>query len=85
MPYILNENNRRGRLRCHIDKPQNAGELNYVITTLLQKYIDKPSYTVYNEVIGVLECCKLEIYRRAVAAYEDKKIEENGDVYVTEK
>lgn len=38
-------------------------------------------YKDYNEIIGVLECCKLEIYRRLVASYEDKKKEENGDVF----
>jgi len=31
--------------------------------------------------MGVLECIKQEFYRRAVAPYEDKKKEENGDVY----
>ena len=30
--------------------------------------------------MGVLECCKLEFYRRVAAPYEDIKIEENGDV-----
>ena len=31
------------------------------------------------ELIGCLECCKLEFYRRLAASYEDKKICENGD------
>ena len=31
--------------------------------------------------IGVLECAKLELYRRVAAPYEDDKIDENGDVY----
>lgn len=59
-----------------------AGQLNYIITTLLLKtYGDAlPNYTDYNEIIGVLECAKLEMYRRQTAPYEDKKIEENGDV-----
>jgi len=30
---------------------------------------------------GELDCCKREIYRRIIAPYEDKKIEENRDVY----
>jgi hypothetical protein len=30
--------------------------------------------------IGMLECAKLELYRRSVANYEDEKILENGDV-----
>ena len=56
------------------------GILNYITTRLLlgtcpQRYHD------YNALIGVLECSKLELYRRAIADYEDKKREENGDVY----
>jgi hypothetical protein len=31
--------------------------------------------------IGVLECAKLELYRRVAAPYEDAKCEDNGDVY----
>jgi len=38
-------------------------------------------YATLNTVIGVLECAKLELYRRVVADYEDQKCEENGDVY----
>jgi hypothetical protein len=35
----------------------------------------------------VLECAKLELYRRIVAAYEDEKIAdpENGDVYTSRR
>jgi hypothetical protein len=59
------------------------GDLNYVITRLLVKHIDRVgcSYASINEVVGVLECAKLELYRRMAALYEDKKITENGDVY----
>jgi hypothetical protein len=38
------------------------------------------SYTNINAVIGVLECVKLELYRRLAASYEDKKVVENGDI-----
>jgi len=31
--------------------------------------------------VGVLECAKLELYRRIAAPYEDEKIVETGDVY----
>jgi len=56
------------------------GELNYIITKILLKTEPK-SYADYNALIGVLECVKLEFYARAVRPYEDKKCEENGDVY----
>jgi hypothetical protein len=38
-------------------------------------------YANINEAIGVLECAKLELYRRIAAPYEDHKISETGDVY----
>lgn len=66
-------------------RPSNAGELNYVITDLIDNYLyfqyPVTSYVALNEVIGVLECVKLELYRRIAAPYEDKKMAENGDVY----
>jgi hypothetical protein len=64
--------------------PRTPGELNYSITLLLLEYLEAdggPRYADYNEVIGVLECAKLELYRRMVAPYEDRKMKENGDVY----
>lgn len=61
------------------------GDLNYLITTLCDQYAGmEPNYERLNEVMGVLECAKLEFYRRVCAAYEDKKIKENGDVYTVE-
>jgi len=60
-----------------------AGDLNYVITSLIQSSIKntKKNYFLYNEIIGVLECSKLEFYRRAVTPYEEEKIIQNGDCY----
>lgn len=55
------------------------GELNYVITKLL-KEIYPLRYFHINKAIGVLECAKLEYYRRVAAPYEDKKIQESGDI-----
>lgn len=58
------------------------GDLNYIITVMVHEYIKKRglSYTNVNEVVGALECCKLELYRRVATPYEEKKIIENGDV-----
>lgn len=63
--------------------PSTAGELNYAITRLCLSYLHgRPgSYADLNEVVGVLECAKQEFYRRMAVPYEDRKIEENGDVY----
>lgn len=61
---------------------QNPGELNYLVTLLCLKYLNErgEKYQTYNDILGALEGCKLEMYRRRIAPYEDKKIEENGDV-----
>ena len=50
---------------------------------LCKQYIEEKgiSYTNMNSVIGVLGCAKMELYRRMTAPYEEKKAEENGDVY----
>ena len=63
--------------------PDSPGELNYVITRTLMEYVRHKGirYSTINETVGVLECAKLEFYRRVAAGYEDMKIEENGDVY----
>lgn len=65
----------------------SAGELNFVITALILDYfngLDTINYAAINNTMGALECAKLELYRRLAAPYEDKKIEENGDVYPDE-
>lgn len=62
----------------------NAGELNFAVTSLILDYmngIPPLCYSGINEAIGAIECVKLELYRRLAAPYEDKKIEQNGDVY----
>jgi Domain of unknown function (DUF6899) len=55
------------------------GELNYVVTRML-KEVYPLRYFHINKAVGVLECIKLEYYRRVAAPYEDKKIQESGDV-----
>ena len=85
MPYI--DTNRRKALEQG-SEPETAGELNYVVTRLLDQYIVSQGglkYARINEVIGVLECAKLEAYRRLAAPYEDTKLTEAGDVYVSNR
>ena len=45
---------------------------------LLRLYPKK--YHWYNRMIGMLECCKLEMYRNVIGPYESSKAHENGDV-----
>lgn len=61
---------------------ETAGELNYWFTETIQEFLGKaPNYQKFNDVMGALESCKLELYARKVRPYEDKKILENGDIY----
>jgi len=61
-----------------------CGDWNYCVTKLIKETIkasnEAKSYALMNEIIGMLECCKQEWYRREIADYEDLKIQENGDV-----
>ena len=81
MPYV--DRDRREELDRG-ESPENAGELNYSITRTVDRYlVDRAPvrYADLNEVIGALESAKLELYRRVVVPYEEKKLETAGDVY----
>jgi hypothetical protein len=85
MPYIKKE--RRVAILSGAD-PQDSGELNFAITTTVDKYLQRKGdlrYAHLNEVVGALECAKLELYRRVAGPYEDEKIKESGDVYASNK
>lgn len=84
MPYITED--RREEIydnQAFGHDAENAGELNFKITSLLINYQNRKgmSYQTANDIIGALEGAKLEFYRRQVAKYEDQKIKDNGDVY----
>ncbi len=58
------------------------GMLNYIISRIASVEVRaNQRYITINEAIGVLECCKLELYRRLAADYEDRKCIQNGDVF----
>jgi hypothetical protein len=85
MPYIKQED--RKKFDPHIDAlvqkldPTSPGEFNYIVSKLLwMVWHKKPGYTLGNNLIGMLDCVKMEFYRRFLAPYEDTKIEENGDL-----
>ncbi len=68
------------------------GVMNYLTTSLIKRSYTQAlevethpnkanlTYGDHNEIVGILECAKMEFYRRMTAPYEDKKIKENGDV-----
>ena len=64
------------------DKVSIYGNLNYTVTNLMESAIELggKNYATINSLVGMLECCKMELYRRLAANYEDLKVMENGDV-----
>lgn len=91
MPYIPSE--QREIFDEHVDTivtnlvtllAAHPGALNYIITRLALGIVAEKdeSYQTYNDIIGALEACKLEFYRKQVSRYERLKEEENGPVAV---
>jgi regulator of sigma D len=95
MPYIPQDkrkelNNYMQKILDYIQKSENdiqIGEMNYIISNLINTYIEKTknnntfNYNVCNNLIGLLECSKLELYRMVISEYEDQKIKQNGNLY----
>ena len=87
MPYIKPENRKKYdtilkelvSILKTLPPEEVDGELNYIVTKILKGVYPLRYYHV-NKAIGVLECAKLEFYRRVAAPYEDIKIKESGDV-----
>lgn len=82
MPYIKYPARRKYSAK-NIAVFSEPGQLNFAFTDLINLYIkDKGlNYSTINDVIGALEGCKLEFYRRIAVPYENGKISENGDVF----
>ncbi len=86
MPYIKSGIN-RAIINGWLEKfdyitLDGVGELNYAITRLISNYLGpEMDYARLNSITGVLHDVAVEFDRRVVAPYEDKKIQENGDVY----
>jgi hypothetical protein len=88
MPYIDPQERRKYRKQIDALIKQwekslyKDGDLNFIISCLLGAAFDaNPRYTTINSLVGVLECAKMEFYRRKAASYEDQKIAENGDIW----
>lgn len=85
MPYIptsQKEEIDRGLIALNLSEIKDSGGLNYTIHQIVSRYIsqNKESYQTYNDIIGALECAKMELYRRLISDYEDRKILLNKDV-----
>lgn len=57
-----------------------AGDINYFVSRFVSKLMGEVSYSKIALCTGVLENIKQEFYRRKASVYEDKKIQQNGDI-----
>ncbi len=92
MPYIVNEDREKlengltvlldGMTKLKDDEKLTAGTLNYLFTRLALDYIELKGlrYQNCNDIMGALDGCSKELYRRIFGPYEDKAIEKNGDL-----
>ena len=86
MPYIRPEGRPEidealARVKKHV---ASVGDYNYAVTQLAVMHLLSQgtiSYTHLNSTYGMLQAATAEFYRRMVAPYEDRKCQENGDVY----
>lgn len=78
MPYISKSEQRK----VNEGSIKTAGQFNYALNQLIAQYFEqnKINYQTCNDIVGGMECAKMELYRRLIAPYEDKKILMNGDV-----
>ena len=87
MPYIKAEKRKKytkiidelTKILKTLPPEEIDGELNYVVTKILKEVYPLRYFNI-NKAVGVLECIKLEYYRRVAIPYEDSKIVKNGDV-----
>lgn len=80
MPYINKED--REEMIFGGRPPITAGELSFSLTQTVRRWVGpKPDYAILAAAVGVLFLTTLEFIRRVVFKYEDKKMEENGDVF----
>ena len=86
MPYIKMSERRHGN-EVYNETP---GSLAYNITQQIIDFLDERrcqgkkknnNFDDYATAVGVVELAKLELARRLIYPYEDKKIKESGDVY----
>jgi hypothetical protein len=80
MPYL--ENGIRASL-AQGRVAKTPGELSFSMSQLIKGYIAMrgTSYGTFNDIVGAMECLKLELYRRLIGTYEQKKCDENSDVF----
>lgn len=92
MPYIKNELRPKYHATIShllerllkLEQKDVGAHMNYFISSVCKEYLEKSEggtrYYKIEQLIGALECIKLELYRRVAGPYEDKAIDKNGDI-----
>lgn len=89
MPYISKERRKQicfkdsmGRYCLNMDAIETGGDLNYCMYLLGLKFLkDKgKNYANCAEAMAAYTGSFQEFYRRQVAPYENRKVEQNGDI-----
>lgn len=65
-----------------VEDPKTDGEVNYVITRIIDGVYGKGNYFILNRGIGVMDNVKDEFKRRRLFPYEDAKRLTEGDVFL---
>lgn len=82
MPYIP-----KHRRVVATESPVDVGELTYAIQQNLKRYLENHSagngirFQHYAECFGALVCAGIDLAHRKLLPYEERKREENGDVW----
>lgn len=82
MPYIRQED----RTKCRNGGPENVGELTYELQQTIKDYLLYKGlrYQYIAEIKGALDETRRDFEKRVVDPYEQKKLEDNGDVWPEE-
>lgn len=88
MPYIPKEERERNYML-----PETSGQCAFQLTSKVLDYLDEKKrqnnqqtnrFEDYALAVGILELTKLELWKRMISPYEEKKCKLNGDVYPRE-
>lgn len=77
---VFHEEKEKAKLEGKERFQTRDGLANYAFTRILRQLYPESNYHEMNEQIGLLECCKQELYKEDVAPYEDLKKNSNGAV-----
>lgn len=86
VPYITQKRRDEIKKSVRAGKPPNyisPGDINFLFSSTINAYVKRKglSYQTINDVVGALECAKIEFYERIAKPYELVKLKQNGDVY----